>query len=113
MHGDTCNGLLALLVLYIPSGISKQVWFICCKSAIEVVYTLACIGSKQFVCLFREPQALCRGYIRNSQLALLAYTHFLKIQIVLINCLFKQSKSLLCMMDEFTLTIYVHKLMLK
>ena len=48
MHGDTRNNLLALLVLYIPSGISKQVWFICYKSAMEVVYTLACIGSKQF-----------------------------------------------------------------
>ena len=63
MHGDTRNSLLALLVLYIPSGISKQVWFICYKSAMEVVYTLACIGSKQFLCLFGELQALCRGIL--------------------------------------------------
>ena len=62
MHGDTCNSLLALLVLYIPSGISNQVWFICCKSAMEVVYTLACIGSKQFF-MFGELQALCRGIL--------------------------------------------------
>ena len=54
LHGDTCNSLLALLVLYIPSGISKQVWFICYKSAMEVVYTLACIGSNQFLMSFRR-----------------------------------------------------------
>ena len=33
------------------------------------------------------------GYFRKSQLALLVYTHFLNIQIVLINCPFKQNKT--------------------
>ena len=49
MHGFTRNSPLALLVLYIPSGISIQsLVHICYKSAMEVGYTLACNGSKQF-----------------------------------------------------------------
>ena len=45
-----------------------------------------------FMSFQRAPGPLKGGIFRNSQLAL---THFLKIQIVLINPPFKQSKSLL------------------
>ena len=49
LHGVTRNSPLALLVLYVPSGISIQsLVHICYKSAMEVGYTLACNGSKQF-----------------------------------------------------------------
>ena len=63
LHGDTRNSLLALLVLYIPSGISNKFG----SYVIRVLWRLCTpwlvLGRTNFLCLFRELQALCRGIL--------------------------------------------------